>query len=720
MKKLISLLLILAMVVSLCACTADPAQQSDPSQDPTASVDATDTANADSNKDDEINLDDINEFEPNEKGIYQVHSVEGLKNMAKVLDGTFELICDIDLGGAQWVPVGTQDAPFTGILNGKNFTVSNFTIDQPAEDGNMGFFGVNEGSVMNLILSDMTITTTDKTVNVGGIIGVNNGSLLRSEAHGVINAAQLADGASCGGAVGVTTDVLEYVVANVDVNCEAKVAANIGGAAGMQNGGKILTSEFGGNLNIADGEKKNVGLLVGHANDGRVEGNKYAGISAKLADEHLTALFGVANNTTDEGNATRYTGFIKTWPEDVQARRDKVVELALEMAQVEWYVPEYMEYKNHCSCCDTRTFMPGRLYKGIPYSHYNGGMQRFEYFMDEQEDGSYIVSDWLRELTSYDGYDTWDMYIGNDCVSAMIQLYACVSNNCNINHSTYQFAWFDQEYVDTMGEETFPLQNSGCIPVGGWDYKFIELDADHYTYGSKAYVYDQPVDPETGLSGVERMYWCYAQLSKGDFVSNIISDGSGHIMMLQADPYVMLDAEGNIDPDQSYVQIIQQVQGFHEREEYISSWWWDGERSKFTFTELAESYYLPQTFIELIESTDETPEASLEDAQTGRLAMTSGTVKSNFYIDSVELTVTDDAGNEVLNSRMFTTVDKNTDQFSNLWNCRFLNKEFDMAHFTSAVSEVQWDTSKTYHCTVTAHLNTEMFENELVVTEFDF
>jgi len=720
MKKLISLLMILAIVLSLCACAKAPVQQSEPTEDPTAAVDTTGAADAGKEEDDdEINLEDINEFEPNDKGIYQIHSAEGLKNMANVLNGKFEMLCDIDLGGAEWVPVGTQDAPFTGRLNGKTFTVSNFTISQPTADGAMGFFGVCEGDIMNLVLKDVTVTTTDKTTNVGGIAGVCSGDVMRVEAYGTLNAKELADGASVGGAIGTASKIIEQVTTGMDIVCETKAAANIGTGIGMQNGSKIIKSEFGGTLDIADAEKKNVGLLVGYANDCKVEENKFAGTSALMAGQAITALFGVSNNVTETGNATRYIGFVKTWPEDVQARRDKVVELAYEMATVEWYVPQYMEYKNHCACCDTRTFMPGRTYKGIPYNHYNGSMQRFEYFMDKQEDGSYMVSDWLYNLESYDGYDTWDMYIGNDCCSAMYQLYACVSNNCNIKRSVNQFAWFDEEYEANM-EETYPITASGAIPVGGWDYKFIELDPDHYTAGSKRYVYEQPVDPNTGLSGVERMYWCYAQMSKGDMLSNIITDGSGHVQITSADPFVMLDAEGNIDPEQSYVTTIQQVQGFHEHETYISSWHFEGERTKYTFADLAAEFYLPQTFIELIESNDEKPEVAMEDALEGRFALTSGKVTSNFYVDSVEMIVTDDAGNEVLNERMFTTVDKNTDQYSNTWNVRSLVKEFDMVHFAPAVSQVNWDTSKTYHCQIKAHLNTAMFDNVLTVTEFDF
>ena len=731
MKKLISLLLVLAMAVSLCACTADPAQQSDPSQDPTASVDTTGAAAAgDEKDDDEINLEDINEFEPNAKGIYQIHSAEGLKNVANVLDGKFELLCDIDLGGAEWVPVGTQDAPFTGRLNGKNFTVSNFTISQPTEDGNMGFVGVNNGSIINLYLKDVTVNTTDKTVNVGTIAGVSNGDILRTEAYGTINAAELAENASCGGAVGVATEILEYVVTEVDVNCDAKTAANVGTAVGTLEGGKLLYGTYGGAMTVADDTNKNVGTLVGSVSDGTVEENSYNGDTAVLANSGKVRLFGLARNTTETGNATRYTGYQQTFSADAEARRDKVVELGFQMASTPWVVDEYMQYKNVCSCCDTRTFSPGTTYRGIPYNHYNGSWQRFMYAMEENADGDLTVAQWARELTSYNGYDTWAAYIGNDCCSAMIQLYQCVSNTCNIKRAIYQFPWFDEEYVETMEEETFPIGISGAIPVGGWEYDFIELDPNtHASDGLSRYVQEQPEDPETGLSGVERMYWCYAQMNKGDMTQNSIKRSDGHCLMIVEDPYVYLDSDGNIDPNKSYVRTIQQRQGFYStsasdsqyNEAYISSWWFEGDKCNYTFAQLAEQNYVPVTFIELIEGSDETPEVTHEDAQEGRFALTSGTIKSNFIMDSVEVTVTDDAGNEVMNKRMFITMDRDSDQGTNTWNTRIDIKEFDMGHFAPVVAQVNWDTSKTYHCTIKAYLTSEMIDNNVItVSEFTF
>ena len=94
MKKLLALILIGAMLMSFWGCgeKEESGLELPPKEEET------------------INFDEINELEP-ENGVYRVHSIDGLLNMAKHLDGKFELLRDIDLGGATWVPIGTKAAP---------------------------------------------------------------------------------------------------------------------------------------------------------------------------------------------------------------------------------------------------------------------------------------------------------------------------------------------------------------------------------------------------------------------------------------------------------------------------------------------------------------------------------------------------------------------------------------------------------------------------------
>ena len=63
------------------------------------------------------------------------------------LSGRYALDADIDLGGRDWTPLGSDGTPFCGVLDGCGHTISNFRITKTDEAGNTGIFGVNAGTV---------------------------------------------------------------------------------------------------------------------------------------------------------------------------------------------------------------------------------------------------------------------------------------------------------------------------------------------------------------------------------------------------------------------------------------------------------------------------------------------------------------------------------------------------------------------------------------------
>ena len=65
----------------------------------------------------------------------------------------FSLICDLDLSGQNWTPIGTTDRPFKGNFNGNNHIISNITVNNPSGDYN-GLFGWVEGSIYHPLESD--------------------------------------------------------------------------------------------------------------------------------------------------------------------------------------------------------------------------------------------------------------------------------------------------------------------------------------------------------------------------------------------------------------------------------------------------------------------------------------------------------------------------------------------------------------------------------------
>ena len=686
MKKILSLILAILMLIACCACGQQPAEEIATEATPAETQPETPEAG-------EAEVDPlagIDESVPDADGNYPIITAEGLLNVANMLDGSFILMCDIDLGGIDWTPIGTQAAPFTGKFNGNNFTISNFTITQNTADGDMGMFGVNAGQVVNVYTDNVTMTTNKDTKQAGMLVANNQGKIRRSVISGVIDAAQLAEDAKLGGLVGYSSELVETSTANVDLNVSTTGKASVGGIIGHQEGNIIRSCVAGGALLVTDGSNKNVGLFAGVANDAEMTECQFLGEANKVDGQLFLECIGAQNDvTTNTGYALRDNSIERVvFPADVQARRDKVIATAYEMATVEWTVEEPLQLNPIvCTCCKSIMFLPGKNYRGIPYNHKNGSMQRFYYAMELNEDGKYVPVDWVYENQER---DTWDMYIGNDCSSAAQQIYASAIIDCQILRSRDQF----------------PISGGGTIPVGGW-VADIPLDATGVNSNTKQYI---------EATGIDEMYRCYAQTRAGDLMGNIVSAG-GHCRILVEDPVVMLDEEGNLDPEASYMIVIEQVASFVDFEAdggYTSSWRVD---AKYSFKELMDLDYVPMTFRELNESGEIDPEVSVEETTDGRMGLITGKVVSNMPIDSVVMIITDDQGNEILNHRMFTNLDKTSDSGSEYVSIRLIPREFDLAHFTAITSQIQWDLSKTYHCTIIALHNNGM---EIVAREFDF
>ena len=98
-----------------------------------------------------------------------------LNDIRSGLSGDYILGADIDLSGyANWVPIGTAAAPFTGKVNGSIYTISNLTIDRATTD-NVGLFGVcqfnilaNNPSLKNINIAGASVVGQD---NVGILVG---------------------------------------------------------------------------------------------------------------------------------------------------------------------------------------------------------------------------------------------------------------------------------------------------------------------------------------------------------------------------------------------------------------------------------------------------------------------------------------------------------------------------------------------------------------------
>ncbi len=100
--------------------------------------------------------------------ISTANQLMGITNMS----GKYILTADIDLTGKTWVPLGSADAPFTGIFDGNGYVISNLS-------GKNGLFHTNAGTIQNVTL-DTSCTVSYKGgapyySYVGSIVGANDG-----------------------------------------------------------------------------------------------------------------------------------------------------------------------------------------------------------------------------------------------------------------------------------------------------------------------------------------------------------------------------------------------------------------------------------------------------------------------------------------------------------------------------------------------------------------
>ncbi len=101
------------------------------------------------------------------KGI-EIKTKEDLKNISG--SSAYELASDIDLGGDEWFPIS-----FSGMLDGKGHTISNFTLEDNRE--NLGFFSELKGTVTNLNFKDVKVDIRGTKSCIGIVAGVNSGTI---------------------------------------------------------------------------------------------------------------------------------------------------------------------------------------------------------------------------------------------------------------------------------------------------------------------------------------------------------------------------------------------------------------------------------------------------------------------------------------------------------------------------------------------------------------
>lgn len=287
---------------------------------------------------------------------YTVYNAEGLKNIAKLVneegktDINITLTDNIDLTGIDWTPISKYDnKAYTGTFDGGNHTITGLTVTGSYKYA--GLFGdIDEnGTVKNVVLEDVQITSDNSSGSVGGVAGdsfggnIENcsvsgsvsgtlyvGGVVGSQWGGSItgcnSSATVKGEAYVGGIAGETnySATLTACYATGDVTLEIAPTENIsgGGVVGFNGGSSILACYAIGNVT-------STGSSTGSVCIGGLLGNNYTAVTACYWKNNQEQGIGYNQGGTDV-EATKVGGNI-TWQNAVDDMNN-----ALQSAGSEW------------------------------------------------------------------------------------------------------------------------------------------------------------------------------------------------------------------------------------------------------------------------------------------------------------------------------------------------------------------------------------------------
>lgn len=136
-------------------------------------------------------------------GYTPIYTAEDLNNIRNNLSGKYILMNDIDLSSYEnWVPIGTEETPFSGTLNGDNYVMSKINIKNATSY--VGLFGyINSSEISNLTIENAKVKiNTDNNIYIGLISGQATSSVLSNcKINGTISV-EAKGNVSVGGIVG--------------------------------------------------------------------------------------------------------------------------------------------------------------------------------------------------------------------------------------------------------------------------------------------------------------------------------------------------------------------------------------------------------------------------------------------------------------------------------------------------------------------------------------
>ena len=248
----------------------------------------------------------------------EISTAEQLKAISADLGGYYKLVADIDLENEEWIPIGDKEIPFTGLLDGNGYKISNLKISTQREY--VGLFGYSAGQIKNLFVEiNYSIPAIQQDSYIGGISGYNGGSIDNVSVFGEVttNNHSAVYKSHTAGIAGVNAGTITNTTNNANVkglyytagiSCLVENPTNISFSKCINNGAISGTDYVGGILSISSNYFK----LEKCVNNGHISGTTHvAGLiaSANSSDKNPLIISQCGNNGKIESSSSdSYTG----------------------------------------------------------------------------------------------------------------------------------------------------------------------------------------------------------------------------------------------------------------------------------------------------------------------------------------------------------------------------------------------------------------------------
>ncbi len=223
--------------------------------------------------------------------------------------------------GRGWIGIGGYADPFEAIFEGNGRTISNLFIDSSFTQGLFGVTGPSS-VIRHVGLTGVAVSGTD---NVGGLVGLNGGSVTGSYVTGTVSGT----GAGVGGLVGENRGSVVASYATVEVTGGDDAGGLVGSngstvtasyAAGRVTGGENVGGLVGSNSDTITASYATGPVSASDATAGGLVGSNSGTITAGYWDtttSSLTTGAGQGRNTGALQTPSGYSGIYSQWNVDL-------------------------------------------------------------------------------------------------------------------------------------------------------------------------------------------------------------------------------------------------------------------------------------------------------------------------------------------------------------------------------------------------------------------